>query len=243
MNPGKTTRMTDPIRNITLGLDQIAIAIADKWKIITKIIHRPEDIPELLHLLAIMVRSLTSETILVTGEEIILVTTEETIHVTEVTSPDISRDKGLETNTDHMDVSETMHLHTGVMEEEQRHQMIEMVEGTDTATTTILTITEEGNLAALQTDHLMTTEVTDRILKLSRGGPETLRDKIPDHHQQGETSLSSVEDQHQEKVEMGTITATDVGVKITFLQSVNNSRIGGENPVIAVSCTKGETAT
>ena len=118
-----------------------------------------------------------------------------------------------------------------------------MVEGTDTATTTILTITEEGNLAALQTDHLMTTEVTDRILNLSGGGPETIRDRIPDHHQLGETSLSSVEDQHQEKVEMGTITATDVGVKITFLQSVNNSRIGGENPVIAVSFTKGETAT
>ena len=173
----------------------------------------------MLHLPAIMVRSLTSETILVKGEEIILVKTEEATHKTEVTSPDMSKDKDLEIDTNHMDLSVTMvmNLHTGVIEGEQHHQMIELIEGTDPATTTDLKITEEGSPVALQTGHLMTTEETDRIPKLSGGGPETIRDRIPDHHQLGGNSLSSVEDQHQEKVEMGTFNVKDVEVKITVL--------------------------
>ena len=144
-----------------------------------------------------------------------------------------------------MDLSVTMvmHLHTGVIVGEQKHQMIEMVEGTGPATTTILKITEEGSPVALQTDHLMTAEETDRILNLSGGGLETISDRIPDHHQLGETSLSSVEDQHQEKVEMGTPNVKDVEAKFTVLRNVNNFHFGGENPVIAVSFTKGETAT
>ena len=210
------------------------------------IIKTTEGIPEVIDLHVIMEKNHTPEEVdLMTGVNIIMGKTEEVLLKTEVISRDMNRDRGLGINTSPMDLRTTMVvlLHSEAMAGEEIHLFKERAEETSTATATGLTITEEGNLAALQTDHLMTTEVTDRILNLSGGGPETLRDKIPDHHQQGETSLNSVEDQHQEKVEMGTITATDVGVKITFLQSVNNSRIGGENPVIAVSFTKGETAT
>ena len=135
-----------------------------------------------------------------------------------------------------------MHLHTGVMEEEHLHHIIGIVEGTNTATTTNLTVTEGENPVALDTDTLMTAEETDRALDLSEEGQENIKDRITDSHQLEVSRLNSVEDQYQEKVEMETAIVEDVEIKATSQKNASSFPIGGGNPVTVVYSTEEETA-
>ena len=200
----------------------------------------------MINLHAVMETNLTSgDSILVKGEEIILERTEEVLPETGVISQDMSREDVLEININHMDLSVTMvmHLHTGVMEEGDLHHIIEIVEGTNTATTTDLKVTEGENLVALDTDPLMTAEEADRALDLSEGGQQTIKDRITDNHQLEVTSLNSVGGQHQERVEMEISSAGDVEIRVTSLKSASNFPTGEEKPANVVSFTRGETAT
>ena len=213
-----------------------------------KIIKRTGDIPEVINLHATMETSHTSEEIILESpeeEEIILESPEEVLLKTEVISQDMNRDKDLEINTSPMDLRTTMVvlLHSEVMAGEEIHLLIEKVEETSTATATGLTVTEEENPVALDTDTLMVTEVTDRALDLSEEGQENIKDRITDSHQLEVSRLNSVEDQHQEKVEMETANAGDVEIKVTSLRNAKCFPTGGANPVIVACFTEEETAT
>ena len=179
------------------------------------------------------------------SEEIILESPEEVLPKTEVIHQDMSREEDLEINISHMDLSVTMVmlLHSEVMAGEELHHIIEKVEGTNTATATGLTVTEEENPVALDTDTLMRTEETDRALDLSEEGQENIKDRITDNHQLEVSSLNSVEDQYQEKVEMGISNVGDVEIEVTSLRNAKCFPIGGANPVIVACFTEGETAT
>ena len=132
-------------------------------------------------------------------------------------------------------------LHSEVMAGEEIHLLIEKVEETSTATATGLTVTEEENPVALDTDTLMVTEVTDRALDLPEGDQENIRDKT-DSHQLEVNRLNSAEDQFQEKVEMETAIVEDVEIKVTSQRNANSFPIGGGNPVTVVYSTEEETA-
>ena len=211
-----------------------------------KIIKRTGDIPEVINLHATMETSHTSEEIILESpgeEEIILGSPEEVLLKTEVISQDMSRDKDLEINTSPMELRITMVvlLHSEVMAGEEIHLLIEKEEETSTATATGLTITEEGNPVALETDTLMITEMTDRALDLPEGDQENIRDKT-DSHQLDMNRINSAEDQVQEKVEMNTTVVEDAEIKATSRKNASSFHFGGGNPVSVVYSTEEETA-